>query len=76
MTTARNPVKRNKIVSSKWTARQPVDRQKHFIVLDWVLGDDGTPTEMIEIEAVLTRHVRTVPWRELGSLEIWRTGWR
>ena len=47
----RNPVNRKKIVGSKWTATRPVDRQKHFIVIDWVRDEDGTPTELIEIEA-------------------------
>jgi tryptophan-rich hypothetical protein len=72
----RNPVNRNKIVGSKWTATRPVDRQKHFIVIDWVRDEDGTPTELIEIEAVLTRNVSVVHWRELGDPAIWRIGWR
>lgn len=72
----RNPVNRNKIVGSKWTATRPVDRQKHFIVIDWVRDEDGTPTELIEIEAVLTRNVSVLHWRELGDPAIWRIGWR
>lgn len=72
----RNPVNRKKIVGSKWTATRPVDRQKHFIVIDWVRDEDGTPTELIEIEAVLTRNVSVLHWRELGDPAIWRIGWR
>jgi tryptophan-rich hypothetical protein len=72
----RNPVNRKKIVGSKWTATRPVDRQKHFIVIDWVRDEDGTPTELIEIEAVLTRNVRVLHWHELGDPAIWRIGWR
>jgi tryptophan-rich hypothetical protein len=72
----RNPVNQKKIVGSKWTASRPVDRQKHFIVIDWVRNEDGTPTELIEIEAVLTRNVRVLHWRELGDPAIWRIGWR
>ena len=72
----RNPVNRKKIVGSKWTATRPVDRQKHFIVIDWVRDEDGTPTELIEIEAVLTRDVSVLHWRELGDPAIWRIGWR
>ena len=72
----RNPVNRKKIVGSKWTATRPVDRQKHFIVIDWVRDEDGTPTELIEVEAVLTRKVCVLHWRELGDPAIWRIGWR
>jgi tryptophan-rich hypothetical protein len=73
---ARNPVNRKKIVGSKWTAARPVDRQKHFIVLDWVRDEDGTPTEMIEIEAILTRALSVLHWRELQDPTVWRIGWQ
>ena len=73
---ARNPVNRKKLAGSKWTAIRPVDRQKHFVVLDWVRDEDGAPTEMVEIEAILTRNVRTVHWRELGDPATWRIGWQ
>jgi len=76
MTRGRNPVNLKKLVGSKWTAVHPLDRQKHFIVLDWVRDEDGVPTEMVEIEAVLTRQVRTIHWRELGDSEVWHIGWR
>jgi tryptophan-rich hypothetical protein len=72
----RNPVNRKKIVGSKWTATRPVDRQKHFIVIDWVRDEDGNPTELIEIEAVLTRIVSVLHWRELGDPATWRIGWQ
>jgi tryptophan-rich hypothetical protein len=75
VTGPRNPINYKKLPGSKWTAALPVDRQKHFIVLDWVRDEDGAPTEMVEIEAVLTRQVRTIPWRELGDPESWHIGW-
>jgi tryptophan-rich hypothetical protein len=76
VTGRRNPVNRKKLVGSKWTTVHPVDRQKHFIVLDWVRDDAGVPTEMVEIEAILTRNVSTIHWRELGDPDVWRIGWR
>ena len=71
----RNPVNYKKLPGSKWTAVRPVERQKHFIVLDWVRDEEGEPTEMIEIEAILTRAVRTLHWRDLENVEEWRVGW-
>ena len=76
ITRAGNPVNRKKLPGSKWTAVRPVDREKHFTVLDWVRDDDGTPTDHLVIEAVLTNRLRQIHWRELESPESWRVGWR
>ena len=72
---AGNPVNRKKLPGSKWTAVRPVDREKHFMVLDWVRDDDGTPTDHLVIEAVLTNRLRQIHWRELENPESWGVGW-
>lgn len=72
---AGNPVNHKKLPGSKWTAVRPVDREKHFMVLDWVRDDDGKPTDHLVIEAVLTNRRRHIHWRELESPESWRVGW-
>ena len=73
---AGNPVNRKKLPNSKWTAVRPVHREKHFIVLDWVRDEDGTPTDHLVIEAVLTNRAREIHWRELENPQSWRVGWR
>jgi tryptophan-rich hypothetical protein len=73
--TRRNPVNRNKLPGSKWTAVRPERREKHFVVLGWALDADGRPTGDVEIEAVLTGRVRVIPWRELEDPATWRIGW-
>ncbi len=72
----RNPVNRKKLPNSKWTAVSPVDREKHFLVVDWVRDDDGAPTDRLVIEAVLTQRLREIHWRELEDSRSWRVGWR
>jgi tryptophan-rich hypothetical protein len=72
----RNPVNRKKLAASKWTSARPVHREKHFIVLDWVRDDEGTPTDRLVIEAVLTNRVREIHWRELEDVRTWHVGWR
>ena len=72
----RNPINRKKIRNSKWTAVRPENREKHFLVRDWVRDEDGCPTEKICIEAVLTNAVREIHWRELEDASSWRIGWR
>jgi tryptophan-rich hypothetical protein len=71
----RNPVNRAKLPGSKWTAVRPENREKHFTVRDWVRDADGRPTEEVEIEAILTRVVRVLRWRELEDWDRWRIGW-
>lgn len=73
--TARNPVNRNKIVGSKWTAVRPLHREKHFTVLDWVRDEDGNPTDSVRIEAILTGRVSVMHWRQLEDRDRWRIGW-
>lgn len=70
-----NPVNRKKLPNSKWTAVHPIHREKHFIVLDWVRDDDGTPTDRLVIEALLTNRRRQIHWRELEDARSWRVGW-
>ena len=72
----RNPVNRKKLPNSKWTAVSPVDREKHFLVLDWVRDGDGRPTDHVAIEAVLTNRLREIHWRDLEDSRSWRVGWR
>jgi tryptophan-rich hypothetical protein len=74
--TPRNPVNRKKLPNSKWTAVHPIDREKHFLVLDWVRDAEGRPTEQVVIEAVLTNVLRELHWRDLENLDRWRIGWR
>jgi tryptophan-rich hypothetical protein len=73
---SRNPVNRTKLPGSKWTAVRPANREKHFLVLDWVRDDDGRPTDRVRIEAVLTNVIREIHWRELENVERWCIGWR
>jgi tryptophan-rich hypothetical protein len=61
---------------SKWTAVSPVDREKHFLVVDWVRDDEDAPTDRLVIEAVLTQRLREIHWRELEDPRSWLVGWR
>lgn len=71
----RNPVNPAKLPGSKWTAVRPENREKHFVVRNWVRDADGRPTDEVEIEAILTRVVRVLRWRELEDWDRWRIGW-
>ena len=65
-----------KLLLSKWTAAQPVGRDKHFLVVELVLPDDpAQPVESVELEAVMSRQRRTIAWRALRNTACWRQGW-
>lgn len=65
-----------KLLRTKWTAVQPIDRQKHFLVSRVILPDDpAAAIEWVEIEAVMTKACRQIAWRSLRDESLWRQGW-
>lgn len=71
-----NPLHPKKLLGSKWTAVVPVDRQKHFLVTDVHRPEDPSARiEWAELEAVLTRSVQRIDWRDLRDDTRWRPGW-
>ena len=66
-----------KLLLSKWTAVQPVNRERHFLVTAVVEPViPGTPPEDVELEAVLTKRIMRLPWRALTDSSQWLQGWR
>lgn len=71
-----NPLHPKKLLGSKWTAASPVDRQKHFLVTSVHCPDSPRDrVEWVELEAVLTRSVHRIDWRDLQDDTRWRQGW-
>jgi len=65
-----------KLLLSKWTAVEPQNKEKHFIVSNLLLPDDpALPLEMIELEAVFSKRLYLLPWRDLQNTATWRQGW-
>jgi len=65
-----------KLLNSKWTAVQPRNKEKHFMVVGIVEPEPpGAPVVSIELEAVHSRRIRILPWRELADPLQWRQGW-
>lgn len=71
-----NPLNPKKLLLTKWTAVTPVAKQKHFLVSRVIQPDDPTaPIESVEIEAVFSKAVQLIAWRELQDDRVWRQGW-
>jgi tryptophan-rich hypothetical protein len=65
-----------KLLLTKWSAVKPVAKQKHFMVsrvIKPVLPTD--PIDQVEIEAVFSKAVQVIAWRELQDDGVWRQGW-
>ncbi len=65
-----------KLLLSKWTAVQPVNREKHFVVVRVIEPEPpAVRIEQIELEAVHSRRVLQLHWRDLTDARVWRQGW-
>ena len=71
-----NQIQPKKLLLTKWTALQPVAREKHFLVSKIVLPDPpDTKVEFVDLEAVHSKSVRRIAWRDLRDQAHWRQGW-
>ena len=64
-----------KLLLSKWTAVQPQNREKHFLVTELFCDEEGTVLQ-IELQAVLNQRCQRLDWRVLENSEQWRMGWK
>ena len=77
MNTVHNKVNPKKLLLSKWTAVQPIAKQKHFLVTKVIAPEDpNEKIEFVEIEAIYSKKVRQIAWRELMNSEDWLQGWK
>ena len=54
----------------------PRNKEKHFLVTGIVDPQlPGSPVVSIELEAVHSKRVQVMPWRELADATQWRRGW-
>jgi len=71
-----NTLHPKKLLLSKWTAVKSVARQKHFLVVTVIEPEPPeAPVEWVEIEAVYSKKVQRIRWRELLDDTLWRQGW-
>ena len=69
-----------KLKHSKWTAVQPQNKEKHFIVTQLILpilllnGVNPQISE-VELQAVYSGRSFILPWRDLTDSSQWLQGW-
>jgi tryptophan-rich hypothetical protein len=71
-----NALSPKKLLHTKWTAVEPISKEKHFLVTRVVEPEPpGSPVVSVEIEAVHSKRVRVIAWRELKDATRWKRGW-
>jgi tryptophan-rich hypothetical protein len=71
-----NPLNPKKLLLTKWTAVNPIAKQKHFLVSRVIQPEQPTdPIESVEIEAVFSKTTQVIAWRDLQNDTVWRQGW-
>ncbi|MFJ4607665.1 TIGR02450 family Trp-rich protein [Pseudomonas atacamensis] len=70
-----NRINPRKLLLSKWTAAQPQNREKHFLVTELIRDEEGTVLE-VELQAVLTQRSERLDWQVLKDSKLWLLGWK
>jgi tryptophan-rich hypothetical protein len=70
-----NRLNPKKLLNSKWTAINPSNKEKHFLVTEVEFDEDGV-IFLCLFEALMTRRSTTIDWRTLKNSDQWMNGWR
>jgi tryptophan-rich hypothetical protein len=64
----------NKLLLSKWTAQQPKNKERHFIVTE-LIRDEQETIIACELEAVINKKTYQIDWKTLKDDSRWLMGW-
>ncbi len=70
-----NQINPRKLLNSKWTAVDPQNREKHFLVTDVEFDEEGLVLSC-ELEAVMSKRVQAIEWVDLKDASRWKYGWK
>ena len=74
-TPPKNQINPRKLLHSKWTAVEPMEREKHFLVTDVEFDEEGVVIHC-ELEAVISHNLYPINWRDLKDASRWKQGWQ
>lgn len=69
-----NQINPKKLLNSKWTAVNPIKKEKHFLITE-VKFEENEVTHCL-IEAVMTKRTQALDWQELKNQDDWLSGWK
>ena len=70
-----NNINVKKLINSKWTATNPINKEKHFLITELEFDENNNVTHCL-IEAVMSHRTQQIDWIELKESEHWLQGWK
>jgi len=70
-----NKINPKKLLHSKWTAVNPINKEKHFLVTEIKTDEEGVVVHCL-IEAVINNRAAPIQWADLKNNEHWLQGWK
>jgi len=70
-----NRISPRKLLNSKWTAVNPTNKEKHFLVSEIELDEEGVVISC-SIEAVMSKRSTPIDWKDLQDMNLWIHGWK
>ncbi|MGJ8686473.1 MAG: TIGR02450 family Trp-rich protein [Spongiibacteraceae bacterium] len=70
-----NAINPKKLLNSKWTAVNPVSREKHFLITELDFDEEGEVVRCL-IEAVISNRSEQIDWNALKNDSDWLQGWK
>ena len=64
-----------KLLNSKWTAAVPKNKEKHFIITDLEINEEGKVLHCT-MEAVMSKREFIINWQDLRNISLWLQGWK
>ena len=70
-----NKINPRKLLNSKWTAVNPVNDEKHFLVTKLEFDKQGEVVHCL-MEAVISNRESAIEWNDLENSNNWIQGWK
>jgi tryptophan-rich hypothetical protein len=70
-----NYINPKKLLNSKWTALNPTNKERHFLVTKVETNAKGEVV-MCMIQAVINKQSKTIDWQQLKNEMNWQPGWK
>jgi tryptophan-rich hypothetical protein len=70
-----NKISPKKLILSKWTAINPINKEKHFLVSEVKFDEEGNVVQCV-IEAVMSKRTINIEWQQLKHSDEWDQGWK
>lgn len=70
-----NKINPKKLLNSKWTAVNPFEKEKHFLVTEIDFDEEGDVVRCL-MEAVISNRSVPIEWNDLKNNHCWLQGWK